>query len=180
MASVVAARRYARAAFELALDLGTLDRWEADLKRAASLLADHRVMAYMLNPKVLQRDKQKAIGDALGSVLDPLVVRFLSLLVQKDRITAIATIAEQFERLLLEHRGIVRARVTTAVGLDPGDRAMLEERLEQITQRKVELETQVDPEIMGGLIARIGDKVIDGSTRSRLVALKASLGGMAR
>jgi F-type H+-transporting ATPase subunit delta len=180
MASVAAARRYAQAAFDLAKDRGTLDRWQGDLSLAARGLAAPRVMAYLLNPKAVRSEKRRALRDALGSVVDPLVLNFLYLLVDRDRISALPAISEQFEELLLEHRGIVRARVTTAVPLDEGERRNVVTRLERITGKRVELETAVDPEIMGGLIARIGTKVIDGSTRARLLALKASLQGAAR
>jgi F-type H+-transporting ATPase subunit delta len=180
MASVAAAKRYAQAAFGLALDRGALDRWLADLTAAERGLGAPQVMAYLMNPKVTRANKRRALEGALRDVLDPLVLNFIFLLIERDRVAALPAIREQFEQLVLEHRGVVRARVVTAVPLEEADRRRITSRLEAMTGKQVELETAVDPEIMGGLVARIGDKVIDGSTRTRLLALKASLEGAGR
>jgi F-type H+-transporting ATPase subunit delta len=179
MPSVAASRRYARAAFEVALAHAAVDRWERDLQRVSTLLRDARVQAFLNNPKVSRATKRQAIQDALAGQLDPLVLRFVLLLIDKDRIRALPAILDQFQQLVLEHKGIVRARVTTAVPLDPSEQQLVARRLEELTGRQVELETTVDPAIMGGLIVRIGDKVIDASTRSRLLALRAALQGAA-
>jgi F-type H+-transporting ATPase subunit delta len=180
MASVAAAKRYAQAAFAVALERGALDRWLADLTTAGQAVGAPRVMAYLMNPKVTRANKRRALEGALRGVLDPMVLNFLFLLIERDRVAALPAIREQFEALVLEHLGVVRARIVTAVPLDAADRQRVARRLEGLTGKRVELEAVVDPEIMGGLVARIGDKVIDGSTRTRLLALKASLEGAGR
>src|SRR5581483_5848022 len=138
---------------EVALAHQALDRWLADLQTAARGLSAPRVMAFLLNPKVARATKRKALEDALSGRIDRLVLNLLLLLVEKDRIAALPLIAEQFEQLVLQHRGIARARVTTAVPLDASDRQRVAARLEELTGRRVELETAVDPAIMGGLVA---------------------------
>jgi F-type H+-transporting ATPase subunit delta len=86
-------------------------------------------------------------------------------------------IREEFERLVDEHQGVAHAQVVTAVPLSERDKREVEERLSQMIGKKLVVEAEVDPTIMGGLVARIGDRLIDGSTRTRLTDLRRRLGG---
>jgi len=99
------------------------------------------------------------------------------LLVSKGRTDAAVAIAEQFARLAEEHRGLARAKAITAVPLSEADLQTLTTRLREKTGRQVVLETEVDPSILGGVVVQIGDRLIDGSTRARLEALRDSLVG---
>jgi F-type H+-transporting ATPase subunit delta len=87
----------------------------------------------------------------------------------------VADIADEYQRLLDSYRGIEQAEVTTAIELDDEDRRKLEERLELVVGKKVVLKPRVDPAVLGGIVARIGGKLLDGSTRSKLMALKKAL-----
>jgi F-type H+-transporting ATPase subunit delta len=89
----------------------------------------------------------------------------------------IVGIAEEYERLLNEYKGIQTARITTAVPLDDNDKQKLADNLGAMVGKKVEVKSEVDPEIIGGIIARIDGKLLDGSTRSKLIALKRELVG---
>lgn len=174
-----AATRYARAAFELALERNELDLWERDLATLAAVLAGEDAVAFVSSRQVGVEAKEEFIQRAAGETA-PLVWNLVRLLASKGRLALLPQVAEQFQVLLDEHRGIAHAQVATAVPMSDDERAALAARLSTLTGKQVEVEVQEVPEIMGGLIARIGDRLIDGSTRSKLLALKSRLAGAGR
>ena len=113
---------------------------------------------------------------ALAGV-DPLVLNLARLLVRRRRTSLGSQIAEAFQELIDHAKGISHATVTSAVALSPDDKRAVDQKLREITGGEVILDTQVDEGILGGLVFRIGDHLIDGSTRSRLIALKQRLEG---
>jgi F-type H+-transporting ATPase subunit delta len=105
----------------------------------------------------------------------PLVESFLFLLVEKDRAGVIDTVNEEFVRLVDEHRGIANAEAVSAEELDGGQRQQLQQQLEGATGMKIRLVTRVDAELLGGLVVRVGDRMIDGSVASQLQRIRESL-----
>ena len=99
----------------------------------------------------------------------------MRLLIAKGRITLLPEVAQQFERLLNQAQNVVVAEVTTAIPLDAAEEARVAQQLSGMTGKEVRIQTRVDPTIQGGLIARIGDRVIDGSVRTRLAMLRREL-----
>ena len=174
-----AAMRYAKAAFELARERDEIERWEADLGACADVFAVPGVLDFVASRQVAVEAKESLIRRALGEPA-PLVWNLVRLLASKGRLALLPQIAEQFRTLLDEHRGIAHARVATAVPMNDDERDALARRLSELTGKQVLVEAEEAPEILGGLIARIGDRLIDGSTRSRLVALKRQLAGATR
>jgi F-type H+-transporting ATPase subunit delta len=176
MAKRTYARRYAQAVFSIAREKNELDRWQSDLRKIAALGDDAQFVAFLENPKVHFEDKAKLLSKALGKV-NPLALNLVYLLVTKGRLGMVADIADDYQRLLDSYRGIEQAEVTTAIELDDKDKKKLEKRLETLVGKKVVLKPRVDPEVLGGVVARIGGKLLDGSTRSKLTALKKALAG---
>jgi F-type H+-transporting ATPase subunit delta len=168
------ARRYAQAVFEIALEKNELDRWQADLARVASLAGDAALIALLQDPRVPFETKAKLISGALGEV-HPLVLNLVYLLLLRGRLGMLGEIADEYRRLLDGHRGIERAEVITAVPLDDEEKQKLAERLGAVTGKKITVEAEVDPGLVGGFTARIGGKLLDGSTRRKLAALKSEL-----
>jgi F-type H+-transporting ATPase subunit delta len=118
--------------------------------------------------------KQEFVERTLADFL-PEVRNFVLLLTRRRRIRLLPRIYEEFGQLANEYRGIVVAEVTSAVPLDDADKAVIIRQLSELTGRRAILRTQVDPSILGGLIVRIGDKLIDGSLRTRLERLRETL-----
>jgi F-type H+-transporting ATPase subunit delta len=170
----VYARRYARAVFEIALEKKELDKWQSDLKQIAALGDDADFMAVIENPKVGFDKKEKLLAEVLKDVT-PLARNLVYLLVSRGRFSMIGDIAAEYHRLLDGYRGIEHAEVVTAVPLDAKEKKKLEEHLGEVIGKKVVLESSVDPSLVGGMIARVGGKLLDGSTHSRLLALKKEL-----
>jgi len=174
MARRVYPKRYSQAVFEIALERNELDRWQSDLRKIASLVEDTALIAVLESPKFHFDDKAKLLSERLGEV-NPLALNLAYLLVTRGRLGMIVDIADEYQQLLDSYHGIEHAEVTTAIPLDDEDKRRLEERLGVIVGKKVVLEPEVNSGVIGGIIARIGGKLLDGSTRSKLDALKEDL-----
>ncbi len=170
----IAARRYGEAAFQIARDGGTEERWSEGLSLMAAVFSDSEIAALMQEARISTTDKIGLAEKALAGV-DPLVLNLARLLVHRGRTALASQIAEAFQELADAERGIAHALVTTVVPLSGDETKAVAEKLSEISDQQVVVETEVDERIIGGLVARIGDKLIDGSTRSRLLALKRRL-----
>jgi len=170
------ARRYSQAVFNIALERNELDRWQSDLGKIAGLGEDATFIALLENPKVRFEDKVRLLSGWLGDI-NPMALNLVYLLVTRGYLSMAGDIADEYQRLLDSYHGIERAEVTTAVALDDRDRQRLEERLGAVVGKKVVLEPKVDSSLVGGIVARVGGKLLDGSTRSKLTAMKNVLAG---
>ena len=168
------ARRYAQAVFEIALGRKELDRWQSDLRTIASLGEDDTIIAWLENPKFDFDVKAKLLSEQLVDI-NPLALNLVYLLLTRGRLSMIGGIADEYQRLLDSYRGIEQAEVITAVPLDDEDRLRLGERLGAVVGKKLVVKPEVDSSLIGGFIARIGGKLLDGSTRSKLEALKREM-----
>ena len=168
------AKRYSQAVFEIALERKELDIWLADLRKVASLGEDATLVAWFESPKFHFDVKAKLLSEQLSDI-NPLALNLACLLVARGRLSMAGDIADEYQRLLDSYRGIEQAEVTTAVPLDDEDKVRLAERLSAVVDKKVVLKPKVDSSLLGGIVARIGDKLLDGSTSSRLLALKREL-----
>jgi F-type H+-transporting ATPase subunit delta len=169
-------RRYAQAIFELAIEKKELEKFQADLKRIWALSQNADFASVMDNPKYTFEAKSKLF---LGYFKDltPLVLNFAYLLTRQGRFALISDIYTEFQRLVDIYKGVELAQVITAVPLDGKDASQLAENLGRLTGKKVTLEPQVDNSILGGMVVRVGGKLLDGSISSRLAALKSELAG---
>ena len=179
MAKRVYPRRYSQAVFEIALETKELDRWQSDLRKIASLGEDAEFMAFLESPKAHFGDKARLLSEQLGDI-NPLALNLVYLLVTRARLSMIGDIADEYQHLLDSYRGIEQAEVITAIPLDDEDKLRLAQHLGTVVSKKVVLKPEVDPSLIGGIIARIGGKLLDGSTRSKLAALKRELSGVRR
>ena len=179
MARRIYARRYAQAVFEIALERKELDRWQSDLRKIAGLGEDATVMAWLESPKFHFDAKARLLAERLGDI-NPLALNLVYLLLTKGRLAMIGDIADEYQRLLDSYRGIEQAEVISAIPLDDEHRLMLGEHLGAVVGKKVVVRSEVDSSLIGGIIARVGGKLLDGSTRSKLTALKRELAGVGR
>jgi len=170
------ARRYAQAVFDIAREKKELDRWQSDLGKIAGLGRNATVMAILEHPKVRFEDKARLLAEQLKGV-NPLALNLVYLLVTRGRLAMIGDITGEYRRLLDDYNGIERAEVTTAVALDDKDKEKLAERLGAVVGKKVVLETKVDKNLIGGVVARVGGRLLDGSVLSQLAAMKKTLAG---
>jgi len=177
MANKVYARRYSRAVFNIALEKKELNRWQSDLRKLADLVKDATLFALLQDPELHFDNKARVLSERLGDI-NPLALKLVSLLVAKGRLDMIGEIADEYQRLVDNYRGIEGAEVAeviTAIPLDEEDKLSLAQRLTNLVGKPIVLKPEVDPGIIGGVIIRIGDKLIDGSIRSKLQALKKDI-----
>ena len=174
MAKRVYARRYSQAVFNIALETNELDRWQSDLRKIASLAEDAALIAVLESPKFHFDVKTRLLSERLVDI-SPLALNLVYLLVSRGRLAMVGDIADEYQRLLDSYRGIEQAEVATAIPLDDEDKLRLAERLGAVVGKKVVLKPEVDSSLIGGIVARIGGKLLDGSTRSKLTALKEEL-----
>ena len=173
------ARRYAQAVFEIALEKKELERWQSDLQKIVGTVGDASFLAAMESPKIKFDDKVRLLSERLGDV-NPLVLNLVRLLITRAGIGMIGDIADEYQRLLDGYHGIEPAEVITAVPLDDKDIQKLTENLSALVGKKIVLKSEVDPRVIGGIVARVGGKLLDGSTRSKLAALRRELVGTER
>jgi F-type H+-transporting ATPase subunit delta len=171
------ARRYAKALFELGVAEGSYERFEQELGDLARAYAASPELRIALENPVVKPSEKRAILAAILARLapSPSVQRFAQLLLGRGRITLLGGIARAYRDLADARAGQVRATVTTATTLAPGDLDRVRRALEKRTGRKVIIESAVDPELIGGVVARVGDLLLDGSVRTQLDEMRRRL-----
>lgn len=169
-----AAKRYVQAIVEIARENQSFEAWERDLARLGEMVGDQQVASYLANPSVQAAEKKKAIDIVLQDA-QPEARNLAYLLVERHRTGIIPELVTAFNEAMLAERGIVVADVTTAEPLDETMQAAVRERLGELLGKSVELRLHTDPGIIGGLVAQVGDQVIDGSVQTRLRRLRNRL-----
>ena len=170
------ARRYARALFQAASARNTLDEVGADLEGIGRLLREAPELGQLLSaPQIKHDNKREIVGNIFRDRVHPLVFELLHLLMEKKRLVILPQIIEGYRDLSERARGIRRAEVTTAVTLPQDHEQTLVGRLEKITGHSILLEKRVDPGILGGMMVRLGDRIIDRSVRRTLLEMRHDL-----
>jgi F-type H+-transporting ATPase subunit delta len=178
MTSRAVATRYARALFDVTVKEGDLQQVQRDLGAFAELVASNEGLTRVLANPAIPVQKKRGVVTALlthAEALSPIVSKLLVLLGDRDRLGLLADIVRAYENRLMEHAQIVRAEVVTAVALPPERLESLKQGLARATGRDVQLESRVDPSIVGGAVARVGSTVYDGSVTTQLERLKQQL-----
>jgi F-type H+-transporting ATPase subunit delta len=172
----VAANRYARALMDV-LYPDHAEQGQQQLQSFLTLLIEQpEARTFLENPTMAggRRNRLlKEISDALS--FDRKVSNFINILADRNRLSILEEVIEEYRKLLDDRLGIVRARVTAARSLDPLQQRELASKLEQITGKQVRMEVAVDPSLIGGVIAQVGSTIYDGSVRQQLQAFKSRL-----
>ena len=218
MPAGASARRYAQAAFEIAVDMGDTEQWMDDLTQLADSITDERFRQVLSAPRIPFARKADVIQEMFGFVqvqrreyaafwtkarrkeaaVNPafwtderreeaarisrgdnsvglLAINLMLLLTSRNLVHLLPSIADRFQELLDAHNGVERAEAVSAVPLDDGQRDKITLALSEMTGKDVRLTVRADPEILGGMIIRIGDRVLDGSARTRLQSMRREL-----
>jgi F-type H+-transporting ATPase subunit delta len=172
-----AAKRYARAIFELAREEAQLEEWGTHLAAVRQVLSLPDVRAVLSNPTIPVQQRQEAVSRLVEESAGPQGANLAKLLVGANRVDEVEGIEQEYQWLVDEAEGRVRATATTAVELSPGDYESLAGSLSKQMGREIRLTADVDPAIIGGLVLRVGDHVIDASLATRLRQLRRKLAG---
>jgi F-type H+-transporting ATPase subunit delta len=173
----IVARRYAQALLELGLEEGSLDRLVEELTTVAQAWETSADLRNALeNPLVAHDAKKAVIGELADQIGASQTTRHaLLLLVDRRRTKTLPYVGQYLRELADVRKGLVRAEVTTAAPLSDGYYARLQTQLEKMTGKKVVVERRTDPALIAGVVTRIGDRILDGSLRTRLQSIKDSL-----
>lgn len=167
---------YLQALFELARSKDQFQQATNDMDTVARVFRENaQLRKVILHPSVTREEKTRLVESILAPHLSPLVRNFLLLIITKRREKILDDILEQYQAVADSVGGTGRAVVQTAIPLSDEKLARLKSTLETITKKTVEVETRVTPEILGGVIVKIGNKVIDGSIVTRLNNLRRRL-----
>jgi F-type H+-transporting ATPase subunit delta len=163
---------YARALFDVAKEQDALDEIHDELGQFAEELdQNHDLQVFFFSPYFSSQEKKDGIGKMISGA-DEHFVRFLELLAERHRMPAIFRIKRDFDGLYAEERKLLPVTITSAIELDKSLVKDIRKKIEEQTDRKVDLTTKVDPDVLGGLVLRVGNKVLDASIRSRLERLR--------
>lgn len=170
------ARRYASALLAQAKKTQTVAAAQSELSQVADAVAARPHLQALLNqPLVTEERKKQVLRDEFAGKVSPAVVGFLSLLADKRRINLLPEVQSEFARLVREYENIALATATSAVPLTAEQAAALEKSLEARTGKDIQLEMAVDPDLIGGILVRIGDTVLDGTVKGNLERLREQL-----
>ncbi|HXR65027.1 MAG TPA: ATP synthase F1 subunit delta [Ktedonobacteraceae bacterium] len=169
------ARRYAGAMFDLALRQNTLERTLDDVQGLGQLFSKHTLAYLLREPKVPLQRKEKALREALGTRVQPMSLNLALLVVQRGLVEVMPNIATELQQMVFDYKNQAVAEVTTAAPMDTNQEALVKQALERQTGKTILLQAKVNPAILGGVVARVGDQVIDGSVQQRLQVLKKQL-----
>jgi F-type H+-transporting ATPase subunit delta len=169
------AQVYARSLFEVAKERGSLDEVREQLGQFVDALEDSRdFQVFLFSPYFSSAEKKDGLGRAVLDA-DPIFLNFLEGLVERHRMPAIFRIRARYEDLWKDENRLLPVQVTSAIALDDQIVANIGERIGEQTGRKVELSSTVDPDILGGIVLRVGNSVLDASIRNRLNQLRKSV-----
>ena len=163
---------YARSLFEVAMEKDKLDEIREQLGEFAGTLAESQEMqVFFFSPYFSTEEKKEGLEKAVDGA-DEIVVNFLGVLIENHRMPALMRVRREYDRLWREANKMLPVEVTSAVALDEAVTREIGEEIGRQTGRKVELSTTVDPDVLGGLVLRVGNSILDASIRTRLERLR--------
>jgi F-type H+-transporting ATPase subunit delta len=175
----ILARRYAKALFAVGKENGKFEEYNEALQGVAGLYVSHpEVVDALINPLYPLDIRQKVMAGMVASMgVEKIMANFLNLLVEKKRAGVLPEIAEEFQAMVDNEKNVSHGSVVSAIELSEALQLKVRTTLEKLTGKKVELTTSVEPSIIGGIIAKVGDLELDGSIRTQLASLKDSIKG---
>ena len=166
------AQVYGRSLFQVALEKGRLDELREQLGQFADALDEQRELAvFFFSPYFSSVEKQQSLATLLDGA-DEILINFLKLLIENHRMPVIFRIRQEYERLWEEENRTLPVEVTSAIALDEATTESLGRTIGERAGRKVTLAAHVDPDILGGIIIRVGNSILDASIRNRLEQLR--------
>jgi F-type H+-transporting ATPase subunit delta len=166
------AQVYARALFEVAKEHGLLDEVHDDLTEFAQALHDNRELAVFFFSPYFSTEEKKAGLKRVVTGAEPVFMNFLEALIERHRMPAIFRIRDDYQELWEDERHLLPVEVTSAIELDKATVSEIGNRIGEQTKRTVELSSKVDPDILGGIVLRVGNVILDASIRARLEQLR--------
>ena len=178
MIKEIVAKRYAKALISIGQEDEQHRQYGEELDRFEELMQSSKELREVLENPIYNLDNQKALLKTLSSRLDfsHVCTNFLNLLLDKRRMSYFLDIVKQYRKILEEISGVTTATIVSAIDLPKEDLDKIRERFSKVTGKEVHVNSEKDPSLIGGLVAKIGDTLYDGSIRTQLYAIKEMLG----
>lgn len=175
MAELVS-KTYSQALFEVAQEENKHDIFLEEMKFVVSTCNEYPKFYELLKtPKIGITEKKQILDDLFKNKISNEIINFIKIILDKRRVKNLFSIVKEFENMIYEHKGIVKAEAFTTIPLTDDEKQKLQDKLSQITSKSIELKNTIDESLIGGVLIKIGDKVIDGTIKSRLKELEDSL-----
>ena len=171
----LSARRYAQALFLIAEKNGDQDQWLADLEVLASSSRNPDFIAFIDSPKIENVKKIEVLKEAFSKSISDLALNLVSLLATRNYVASLSSIADAFQELVDSEKGVERAEIVSAVKLTDGQEKGVVDKLTQMVGKELSVTTYVDESILGGYLARVGDRLLDGSVKTQLEDMRREL-----
>jgi len=171
----LSARRYAQAIFMIAEEKGGQEQWLADLEVLAGSSRNPDFIAFIDSPKIETAKKTEVIGEAFAGSISDLAVNLASLLASRNSVASLAAIADSFQELVDSQKGVERAEIVSAVELTDDQEKVITDKLTQMVGKELSVTTYVDESILGGYLAKVGDRLVDGSVKTQLEDMRREL-----
>ena len=171
----LSARRYAQALFLIAEENGDQDQWLADLEVLASSSRNPDIIAFIDSPKIENVKKIEVLKEAFSKSISDLALNLVSLLATRNYVASLSSIADAFQELVDSEKGVERAEIVSAVKLTDGQEKGVVDKLTQMVGKELSVTTFVDESILGGYLARVGDRLLDGSVKTQLEDMRREL-----
>ncbi len=171
----LSARRYAQAIFMIAEEKGDQEQWLADLEVLASSSRNPDFIAFIDSPKIETAKKTEVIGEAFGGSISDLALNLASLLASRNSVASLAAIADSFQELVDSKKGVERAEIVSAVELTDEQEKAIVDKLTQMVGKQLSVTAYVDESILGGYLAKVGDRLVDGSVKTQLEDMRREL-----
>jgi F-type H+-transporting ATPase subunit delta len=173
--SELVARKYSQALFEVGKEKNLLDTFSIYLEQVEAMLGKHpELKKILLHPDIPRREKKEFLLEITQGF--PIELQgFLLLLIDKKREMAIESIVVSFKEMVKKYKNIVETKVVTAVPLSDKENEALKVKLSKLLKKEIQMETKVDPQVLGGVYIQAGDRIIDGTLRGKLNSLKNEL-----
>ncbi len=176
MLSGAVARRYAQALYDIAMEANLLDQFEPELKTLAEAIQNNpEIQKVLYHPQISLADKKDLLRQVFAGKLSVQIQNFADMVIDRRRQNFIVDIYKEFQLLADSARNIIEAQVKSAVVLDEVQQESLQTNLSKLTGKSIRLVAEVDPSLIGGVVVKIGDRVIDGSVAGRLAKLRETL-----
>ena len=171
----LSARRYAQALFLIAEEKGDQDQWLAALEVLASSSRNPDFIAFIDSPKIENVKKIEVLKEAFSKSISDLALNLVSLLATRNYVASLSSIADAFQELVDSEKGVERAEIVSAVKLTDGQEKDVVDKLTQMVGKELSVTTYVDESILGGYLARVGDRLLDGSVKTQLEDMRREL-----
>ncbi|MDC0035669.1 ATP synthase F1 subunit delta [Chloroflexi bacterium] len=168
-------RRYAQAIFLIAEEKGHQEQWLADLEVLATSSGNPDFISFIDSPKIETAKKTEVIEEAFGGSISDLALNLVSLLASRNSVSSLAAIADSFQELVDLQKGVERAEIVSAVALTDEQEKVIVNKLTQMVGKHLSVTTYVDESILGGYLAKVGDRLVDGSVKTQLEDMRREL-----